>query len=124
MSREAISFVKAIKHSHVSVDDETPIAAEVFVLSKDAAVRKERRETLYSMITTIDDAIRQLDVFPSRVFNSKGDMHDIVENTLSYFEPIRDVVKSMAVEIDNVKVMHSAVGIDNTLASVCVTGRI
>jgi hypothetical protein len=118
MSREAISFVKAIKHSHVSVDDETPIAADLFALSKDAAVRKERRETLQSMIATIDDAVRQLDVFPSKAFNSKGEMRDIVENGLPYFEPIRDVVESMAAEIDNVKVMHSAVGTDNTLASV------
>lgn len=48
-------------------------------------------------------------------------MKTVVEDVFGgEFEQIRDIVKSMAVEVDSVKVMHNQVGTDNSSASVCL----
>jgi hypothetical protein len=60
-TKVAISFVRAIEHGHIP-QDELEDAADVFVRSKDVAVRNKQRETLETMIASMDDAVRQIDV--------------------------------------------------------------
>ena len=58
-----LSFVKAIEHGHVPVDEDSNAATQVFALSNNAAVRQEQREALEALVTNIDDNVEKVNVF-------------------------------------------------------------
>ena len=81
----AISFVKAIKNSHIPVEDGSDAIFNKVLLSNiDATGHKIQRETLQSMIEVIDSAISQIDVFHSQMIAdySQEESHSIAKTTL------------------------------------------
>jgi len=64
-----VSFVKAVEHGYIPVEENSEYALEKVLLSNDAALRKEQRSTLESIIKSIDNAVRQIDVFRQLEFD-------------------------------------------------------
>lgn len=57
----AISFVKAIEHGHIPVD-ESQTTADQTVLCNDPKSRGEQQDVLLSMLEGVDAAVTEIDV--------------------------------------------------------------
>lgn len=57
-----VSFVKAVEHGYIPVEENPGYVLEKVLLSNDAALRNEQRSMLESIIKSIDDAVRHIDV--------------------------------------------------------------